>query len=54
MTGTCGIEIAVFLEETPINTVLSGGSVSNGGEGGIRTRGAVKHTRFPSVLIRPL
>ena len=26
----------------------------NGGEGGIRTLGASRHTRFPSVLIRPL
>ena len=29
-------------------------AASNGGEGGIRTRGTVRYTRFPSALIRPL
>ncbi len=28
--------------------------LASGGEGGIRTLGAVRHTRFPSVLLRPL
>ena len=30
------------------------GKEESGGEDGIRTHGAVKHTRFPVVPIRPL